>query len=155
MPNKMHTVDETLIFDQKMFAKVSNIKGVSDIKVDGTIMLSEADDVIVNLNLTGTMYLPCVNTGEIGDYDFSIEISDVLDEEYDGVADFEHDCIDLLELVWQKLIVEAPTRFVKNKSKIKSGKSWQLFSEEEYEEFNNEHIDPRFEKLKDLFKEDD
>lgn len=152
-PNQEHDVDETLTFDQKMFKSVSNIKGVSDIKVKGRIFM-KADLVNVDLTFSGTMYLPCANTNEIGNYDFSFEISDVLDDEYDGAIDYDADYIDLFELTWQKLIVEAPTKFVKNECQNKSGKSWRLLSEDEYQQKDADKIDPRLEKLKDLFKDD-
>ena len=152
LPNQKHHVDETLTFDQKMFKSISNIKGVSDVKVDGDIFIK---DGLVNTDLTfkGTMYLPCANTNEIGDYDFSFKIEEIMDEDYESAVNYEADFIDLLELAWQRLIVEAPTKFVENEFSCKSGKSWRLISEDEYNLETEDKIDPRFEKLKDLFND--
>jgi uncharacterized protein len=154
LPNQTHHVTETLSFDQKMFKSVSNISGVSDIKVDGDIFLK---DGLVNTNLTfkGIMYLPCANTNEICDYPFEFKIVEAMDEEYDSAVNYEADFIDLLELTWQRLIVEAPTKFVKNECINKSGKSWRLISENDYHQENEDKIDPRFEKLKDLFNDEE
>ena len=154
LPNQKHQVDEKLTFDQKMFKNISNIKGVSDIIVSGEIFLKD-ELVNVDLDFKGTMYLPCANTNEIGDYDFSFKIEDVMDESFNYVVDYEADYIDLLELTWQRLIVEAPTKFVKNECINKSGKSWRLLSEDEYQQNTEDKIDPRFEKLKDLFKDEE
>lgn len=153
LTNQEHEVNEVLKFDQKMFARVSNINGVSDIKVTGTIKM-EGELVKADLTFTGILYLPCANTNEIGDYSFEFKIDDLLDEEFVDAVNYDADYIDLLELTWQRLIVEAPTRFVKNKNTNKTGKSWQLLSEEEYLKTKEDEIDPRFAKLKDLFKDD-
>ncbi|MDF9866815.1 uncharacterized protein OKW22_000370 [Bacilli bacterium PM5-3] len=152
LPNQKHHVDEKLTFDPKMFKNVTNIKGVSDIKVDGEIFLKE-DLVNVDLTFKGTMFLPCANTNELGDYDFSFKIEDVMDESYDLAVNYDADYIDLFELTWQRLIVEAPTKFVKNECINKEGKSWRLLSEDEYHQNNEDKIDPRFEKLKNLFND--
>lgn len=152
-PNQEFKVDETLKFDQKMFAKVSNINGVSDINVNGVIKM-EQDLVRVDLTFKGVLYLPCAISNEQGDYPFEFVIDELMDEEFIDAVDYEHDYIDLLELAWQRLIVEAPTKFVKNDCINKSGKSWRLLSEDEYDQEKDNEIDPRFAKLKDLFKDD-
>ena len=152
-PNQEYQVDEIIKFDQKMFNHVSNIHGVSDIKVNGIIFINN-ELVNVDLTFTGTLFLPCVNTNEIGDYKFSFVIKEVLNDDGDGTISYSADYIDLYELIWQRLIIEAPTRFVKNEPKDKSGKSWCLMSEDEYQERIENKIDPRLEKLKDLFNDD-
>lgn len=147
-----HIVNETIKFDSKMFNKVSNIRDVSEIKVTGRIFIKQGK-VNADLDFTGTMILPCANTGEDAEYDFNFKIEDILDEEYTDAVNYDLDYIDLLELAWQRLIVEAPTKFVKNECTSKSGKSWRLITEEEFLSDNDERIDPRFEKLKDLFND--
>ena len=151
-PNQEYHVAETLMFDQKMFKNVSNIQGVSDIKVNGVIFMNN-DLVNVDLTFVGTLYLPCANTNEIGDYDFSFVINEILNDESDGIVNYSADFIDLYELIWQTIVIEAPTKFVKNKPINKSGKSWRLMSEDEYQSKKDDEIDPRLEKLKDLFNE--
>ena len=153
LPNQTYQVDEVLKFDQKMFAKVSNINGVSDVRVTGTIKMEDAL-VRVDLLLEGTLYLPCAVSNEIADYPFAIELNELLDEDDHDVVNYEKDYIDLLELVWQLLIVEAPTKFVKNDASLKEGKAWRLLSEEDYYQEKEQEIDPRFAKLVDLFKDD-
>jgi len=153
LPKQEYLVDEVLKFDQKMFAKVSNINGVSDVLVNGIIKM-ENDLVRVDLNLKGTLYLPCAVTDETGDYPFSFEINELLDDEYHDVVNYQKDYIDLLELVWQRLIVEAPTKFVKSDREVSSGKSWRLITEEDYYQEKENEIDPRLAKLADLFKDD-
>jgi uncharacterized protein len=154
LPNQEYKVDEVLKFDQKMFKNVSNINGVSDVLVTGIIKIDIDNLVYVDLNLSGVMYLPCANTNENADYPFSFVIAELLDDDFTDVINYNKDYIDLLELVWQRLIVEAPTKFVKNDSVITGGKDWRLLSEEEYYQEKDKEIDPRLAKLVDLFKDD-
>lgn len=153
-PEQRYHVDETLTFERNMFKNVSNIDYVSEIKVVGDLFM-EDDLVNIDLIVSGIYYLPCALSNEICDYPFSFEVQDALDEDSTlNTIDYHADYIDLYEIIWQRLIVEAPTKFVKNKNINKSGKSWKLLSEEEYQKQFHEQIDPRFEKLKDLFKDD-
>ncbi|WP_423364503.1 YceD family protein [Mycoplasma sp. P36-A1] len=152
-PNQEFKVRETLKFDQKMFAKISNIRGVSDVKVNGLIKMDD-ELVSVDLMFKGVLYLPCSLSDETGDFPFNFQINELLDEEFVDAIDYEADYIDLLELAWQRLIVEAPTKFVKNDCINKSGKSWRLLSEDEYDQEKETEIDPRLAKLEGLFKDD-
>lgn len=147
-----HKVNEVIKFDPKMFSKVSNIRRVNDVAVTGRVFI-KYEQVNADLTFKGTMIVPCANTGEDADYDFEFKIQDVLDEEYTDAVSYDLDYIDLIELTWQRLIVEAPTKFVKNECTSKSGKSWRLITEEDYASESEERIDPRFEKLKDLFND--
>lgn len=153
LANQTLEVNETLKFAEEMFESVSNIEGISDIEVDGIIYLQN-NEVNANLNIKGIYQLPCVNTGQIGDYPFEFKIEGNLKGEYPQTINYEADYIDLLEVVWQKLIVEAPLRFVKSDINEKNGKSWKYMSEDEYNDMKASQTDPRFEKLKDLFKDD-
>ncbi|MGL4382581.1 MAG: YceD family protein [Bacilli bacterium] len=151
-PNQEYEVNETLTFSKEMFRNVSNINSVSPVSVNGLIYLQ---DNLVNISLTfkGTLYLPCVLSNEEGEYPFTFDINECLDESHREVADYKADYIDLLEITWQQLIVEAPTRFVKNEVETTNGQSWQLLTEEEYRMSIVDEVDPRFSKLQDLFKE--
>lgn len=153
LPSQKFEVDETLTFDSKMFQKVSNIDDISDVNVKGEISIKD-ELVYIDLNFSGIMYLPCANTGEIGEYPFSFNVNELLDDEFDDSINYEADFINLLELTWQRLIVEAPTRYVKADISSRSGKSWQILSEEDYAKKEEDYVDPRLAKLKDLFKDD-
>lgn len=153
LTNQSLDVQETLKFSKEMFDNVSNIIGVSDVKVNGRIYLLN-NEVYADLNIKGIYQLPCIYTSQIGDQPFEFKIEGNLKDEYPQTINYEADFIDLLEVVWQKLIVEAPLRFVKSKVNKKEGESWKYMSEDDYIEMKSSQIDPRFEKLKDLFKDD-
>lgn len=152
-PNQTHEVDEDITFDKTMFRNITSITWVDKVNVNGSIKYKD-NLVNINLILSGSMYLPCALSGEDGEYKFNFVINEILDDSYNHVVDYNGDSVDLYELVWQRLIIEAPTKFVKNNNLIKSGKSWRLISEDEYDIESSEKIDPRFEKLKDLFKDE-
>ncbi len=153
LPNQTLEVAETLKFASEMFKNVSNIVDVSDIEVNGVIYLQN-NEVNADLDVKGIYQLPCIYTNEIGEQPFEFKIEGNLGDEYPQTINYEADFIDLFEVVWQKLIVEAPLRFVKSEVSEKKGRSWKYLSEEEYEEIKSSKIDPRFEKLKDLFKDE-
>lgn len=153
LPNQTLEVKETLKFAPEMFDNVSNINDVSDIDVDGFICLQNGE-INADLTLKGIYQLPCIYTNEIGSQPFEFSIKDELNEEYPQTINFDADYIDLFEVVWQKLIVEAPLRFVKSNVNEKEGKFWKYLSEEDYEKQKSLQTDPRFDKLKDLFKDE-
>lgn len=154
-PNQRHHVDEVITFDRSMFKNVSNIDSVSPIKVQGNLFI-EKGLVNVDLVFTGILYLPCALSNEICDYNFAFKVKEELDgaEPSDQAIDYEADYIDLYELIWQRLIIEAPTKIVKNDNVNKSGNSWKLLSEEEYQEQAQKRTDPRMAKLQGLFSDD-
>lgn len=151
MPNEEYDVSEKITFDPMMFKKVSNIDHVSDIDVTGKIALVN-DLVKVDLHFKGMLYLPCANTNEIGEKEFDFKINEILDDE--EYISYEKDYIDLLQLVWQNLIMEAPTRYVKNECTNKSGKDWQMLSDEEVALMKEEKTESPFAKLEGLFNDD-
>lgn len=147
-PNKSYDVSEEIIFDKKMFSKVSNIVEAKPISVVGTIKIVE-DIVHVNLTFKSTLVLICANTTEQGEYQLCFTIDEPLEEE-DHTINYKADYIDLYELVWQRLIVEVPSKFVISDHEVVEGKSWKLMSEDEYNSLDENVTHPGFEKLKNL-----
>lgn len=149
LENQELKVKEKIIFDKKMFNKVSNINRVDPIDVEGVIFIKDSV-VCVDLNFNGKMFLPCILSNEEGEYVFNFNINNEIDDSYNEAINYEKDYIDLYELIWQHLIIEAPSRYVKDNSIIKQGKSWQYINEDEYLNKKSNDIDPRLEILKNI-----
>ncbi len=116
------------------YYKDTDIRELSKISVKGNI--KELSDDVFNLNITvsGAMVLPCALSLEDVDYPFEISI----DEEVGFGDDFEKNykiisnTLDILPILWENIVLEIPSRVVKDNAKIKTeGDGWCLTSEEE------------------------
>ncbi|MBV1708810.1 MAG: DUF177 domain-containing protein [Erysipelothrix sp.] len=78
---------------------------------------------------------------------FSFEKSDNEDEDVEVV---KGDVIELFELVYQLILMEAPLKVVKPDLKeYPKGDGWEVIKEEDYVAAKKSEIDPRLAKLKD------
>ena len=78
--------EEEITFPTEMFESYNQINGLKDVKVSGTGNLDTRDKrLYVDLNIKGTMILPCALTLEDVDYPFDIDSTEVFTFE-NGVA---------------------------------------------------------------------
>jgi len=121
----------------------SEIKKLDNLYLKGVISLDEERDVYLKGNLTGEMTLEdSISLDEIN-YPFSIEI----DEKIEKKEENYENTLDILDVLWQNIVLEVPLRFtnVNDYSKFK-GEGWKLLSEEDVKTSNNP-----FEDLKSMF----
>ena len=94
------------------------------------------------------MVLTCAVSLEDVDYDFNIDVN----ENIEKIEDFEKNnsnLLDITSIIWENIVLEIPLRVVKENAKIKTeGEGWSFLEEEK-------HTDPRFDKLKELLKEEE
>ena len=70
--------EEEITFPCEMFEKYAHINGLKDVIVSGTGNLDTRDKrLYVDLNIKGTMILPCALTLEDVDYPFDIDSTEV------------------------------------------------------------------------------
>jgi uncharacterized protein len=131
-----YSLDEILFEDQitidSSYLKTTEIRKLSDVKIDG-IIKREVDDVIsLNLSIDGVMILPCSISLEDVTYPFHIEVYEVIDEEINGeYLKIDKNSIDILPLIWQNIVLEIPIKVVSpnvDRSKL-SGDGWALKEE--------------------------
>ena len=112
-----YSLDEILFEDQitidSSYLKTTEIRKLSDVKIDG-IIKREVDDVIsLNLSIDGVMILPCSISLEDVTYPFHIEVYEVIDEEINGeYLKIDKNSIDILPLIWQNIVLEIPIKVV-------------------------------------------
>jgi len=115
--------------------KNSNIKKLENVNFVGKI----TKDYDMNLELSGivsgTMILPDDITLEDTNYDFKIEILENIEENFK----IEKNSIDILDFLWQNILVEVPlkVRNPKNENIKLEGNGWRLISEEDLENRTN------------------
>lgn len=150
--------DETIVFPDEMFASLSHINGLKDIHVVGTAQLQNSNtQLYVKYQIDGVMILPCAVSNENVDYPFHIDSSRMFvfykPEFEDDAIEAKRDTVDLTQEIFQDIMLEIPSRVVKDGATMKmKGNGWQVLSEEDLVK-DEDDIDPRLAKLKDLFKE--
>ena len=150
--------EEGLTFPSELFDQYAQINDLKDIIVSGTGNLDLKDKrLYVDLNIKGTMILPCAMTLENVDYRFEINSTEVFafdkPSALEDVHEVKKDIVDLTPVVFENIMLEVPMRVVKDDARIKSeGKGWKILDSSASDK-NEEYIDPRLAKLKDYFKD--
>jgi len=135
-------INQNVIFPLECYQN-SQIKNLKDVFVKGYIYLDALDDYACNLTVFGQMTLLDSVTLENVDLPFEFEISEKLDESLKN----NQNSLDIIELLWQNIVLEVPIRYTKSDAQNLSGDNWKVCKENE-----EEKIDPRMQKLYDLYK---
>lgn len=124
---------ENIILDEELY-KNTEIRSLSSIDVD--IFITRFDDVSYNmdLNIKGTMILPCSLTLKDVSYPFDIKTEVKVsnnDENSDECVRINQNNIDIIPIIWQNIILEIPLRVVSEdvSDSILSGEGWKLVRE--------------------------
>ena len=132
------------------FYKDTGIKDLSKVKVNGIIKYNAADEIAINLDVSGKMKLNDAITNELIEYPFSIQIDDILEENDENIAKYfekSQNILDIIEFLWENIVLEVPIRVTNTTGVHLKGQGWELNSEKK-----DDGLDPRFEKLNELFK---
>lgn len=153
--------NDTITFEHEVFAKMHNLRDLKNVDISGTLQYDEVSDLATcQLQVSGTMVVPCAITNEDVDYDFETD-GDVVyafhKVEKDGdVIEAKGDVIELLPQVFQLIMLEIPLKVVKEGIKeYPKGDGWEVITEADLEESKKNEIDPRMAKLADFKFEDD
>ena len=127
------SLDEDIIFPQETY-HINDIKRLSDVHLNGEITKNNQSEVILTGTLRGVMtILDSISLDEVN-YHFLIELEENLEE----IMEKGKNSIDILDILWQNIVLEVPLRYteVTDYSKY-SGDGWRLISEEELKYENN------------------
>lgn len=141
---------DTIVKIPEDFYLKTSIKKLSDVKVKGIIKYNAVDEVVVNLDVDGVMELNDAVTNELINYPFSFKIDENLEENEENCAKYlekSQNILDIIEFLWENIVLEVPIRVTSLTDAHLKGNGWELNSKE-----NNDGVDPRFEKLNELFK---
>ena len=142
-------IDELVDIPEEFYACTS-IKGLSKVKVSGVIKYNLSDEVEVILEASGEMILVDAVTNEDIKYPFSFKIDEILDENDENNQKYyekSQNTLDKLEFLWENIVLEVPIRVTASAGANLKGEGWELNSKN-----NDDGLDPRFEKLNELFK---
>ncbi len=118
------------------YYKNTDIRKLDKVLVNGFI--NEIGDDVFNLsiNIKGKMILPCALSLEDVDYPFEINVDQNIefDDDFEKNYKIISNTLDILPILWENIVLEIPSRVVKDDAHIKTeGDGWCLTSEEDYE----------------------
>ena len=144
--NKLY-LDEDINFDLNKY-QYQNIKDLNNLHIKGYISYNTPDNLEFDINLTGNMVLNDTVTLEDINYPLNIKI----EEEYELNAEFmqvymknSKNILDIIPILWENIVLEVPIRLTTKENVKLSGDGWSL-----NEENNDDEIDPRLAKLKEV-----
>lgn len=145
---KIPVEGEVIIPDE--FLEGTEIRKISAVKVSGFVFNNE-EEFELNINITGTMVLPCARTLKDVNYPFNIDINEIIGENDDNSLEIIQNSLEIFPIIWQNILVDVPLRVLAPDAKEESleGDGWRLITQDEAKE----EIDPRLAKLKDYIKE--
>lgn len=131
------TINENYSFSKEWLEK-TDIINLDNVKITGEITKNNIDEYILNINVNGTMVLPCSITLKPTNYNFSIKIDGNLEQLYEEIGEkYENKqkSIDILPIIWENILLEIPIRLVSPEAKgLKiEGEGWELITDDENE----------------------
>ncbi|MBE6148734.1 MAG: DUF177 domain-containing protein [Firmicutes bacterium] len=121
----------------------SNIKKLDGVYAEGFVYQTDLDEYKCRIAVNGVMMLLDSVTLEEIPYEFDFIIDDVVDE----TCINEQNMLDIMELLWENIVLEVPIRYTKSDAEDLKGDNWEVLSDNK-----EDKIDPRMQKLYDYYK---
>lgn len=142
-------IDDTISFGEE-YIKNTPIKKLDNVKVLGKAYYSITNEIVFDCQVEGTMVLlDAMDLSEV-EYPFHFEISEVLSENNDEMDQNQLKTLDIIDILWQNIVLEVPIRVRKdpNKRYNLEGDGWELVDEE------RKKLDPRLAPLLELLEKE-
>lgn len=168
-PEAILPFSESLDIEKELKAKEPSIISVQEVKVDGYLSVVDAS-YILHGTIEARLTLPSSRSLTPVELSLTIPIRERYVENDEGLIEdnseetilvLDHDYIDLDNSVVDTIILNIPHRILapgEETDQLPSGNDWEVLTQDQYEarlkESKENHIDPRFEALKTMFKED-
>ena len=125
------TIDDTISFDES-YIKNTPIKKLDNIKVKGRAYYSVTNEIIFDCDVKGIMVLEDSLTLEPVDYPIDIHINEVLGENTEENVKNESKTLDIIDILWQNIVLEVPISLRVNPEKDyeMKGEGWELLKED-------------------------
>ena len=138
-------IDDVVSFGKEYLAN-TQIQELNNIKVSGRVYYSVTDEVILECSVSGTMKLLDAMDLEPIDYPLNIEISEILSENDDENEKNEAKTLDIMDILWQNIVLEVPISVRRDPNKVYDlkGDGWELLNDE------SKKVDPRLAPLLEL-----
>lgn len=116
-------VDGTITFPEERL-KSAGIIRLEDVSVHGKAIINYEDEIELDLDLSGKMYLPCAISLEEVEVPFTTKIEEIIGENNINNNFY----LDLSDILWENIILEIPIKVVKEGVHLEtsSGKGWSV-----------------------------
>ena len=121
----------------------TNIKKLDNVHAEGYIYQNDIDEYKCNISVNGKMMIADSITLELLPYEFSFVLEDNVDERCIN----NQNVLDIMELLWENIVLEVPIRYTKSDADNLKGDNWKVLSDD----FEEKEIDPRMQKLYDYY----
>ena len=104
-----------------------NIRKINIMHVKGLVKVNYEDNIELHLDIDGEIVMPCAITLE----DVLVPINTHIEEEILENTLKDDFYLDLLDILWENVILEVPIRVTKEGAKLESqkGNGWEIVSE--------------------------
>ena len=132
---KVVPIDITYSFSKEQI-KGTDLLKLDDVKIIGELHKNVLGNIVLSVDVSGVMILPCAVTLKPVDYPFSLVIDDEIEKLYENIEEKSinlQNTIDILPIIWENILMEIPMRVVSpDAENIKlSGDGWKLVTDED------------------------
>ena len=126
MNNKLSIEEEVIIPEE--YYKNAGVRSLSKVKVNGDVTVNYEENIELHLNVSGEFIIPCAITLD----DVIVPFNTFIEEEIDQNKLNDEFFLDLLDVLWENIVLEIPVRVVKEgvKSEDLHGEGWELVTKE-------------------------
>ena len=119
-------INEDINFNNTDYQKM-NITKINDMHATGYAKVNYEDNIELELDVNGSLVMPCAITLEDVIVPINVHISEEILENTLNNDFF----LDLLDILWENIVLEIPIRVVKEGAKLESqkGVGWEIISE--------------------------
>ena len=119
-------INEDINFNNIDYQKM-NITKINDMHATGYAKVNYEDNIELDLDIDGEIVMPCAITLE----DVLVPINTHIEEEILENTLKDDFYLDLLDILWENVILEVPVRVTKEGAKLESqkGVGWEIISE--------------------------
>ena len=149
--NKGIVIDDIVSFGEE-YIKNTPIKRLDNIKIKGRAYYSVTNEIIFECHVEGNMILEDAITLEPVEYPLNLDIKEILGENTEEFNKNEEKTLDIIDILWQNIVLEVPISVRANPDKKYDlkGEGWELMSEDKND---NQSLAPLLELLEKKGKE--
>ena len=128
-------IDITYSFSKEEL-KGTDLLKLDNVKIVGELYKNVLGNIVLSVDVSGVMILPCAITLKPVEYPFSLIIDDEVQKLYENIEENPinlQNTIDILPIIWENILMEIPMRVVSpDAENVKlSGDGWKLVTDEE------------------------
>lgn len=134
-------IDEEVVIDTTYSFTEEELKGsgllkLDNVSVNGNITKDSLNNLVINVDIKGTMVLPCSITLKPVDYPFNINVNGNIEDMLEEMGKFDkkiQNTLDILPIIWENILLEVPMKVVSENAKLDKtcGDGWKLITEDD------------------------